>query len=113
MPFDGAFSPLHWLIVAVVALLVLGPDQLPAFAHRAGEALRDLRRVREHLGRELRDLVSEFDLDQTPDAGSPPCRSKTTTPLRPDCPPGGRLRTSGSPLILWPCEAISGCAITP
>ena len=71
MPFDGAFSPLHWLIVAVVALLVLGPDQLPAFAHRAGEAMRDLRRVREHLGSELRDLVSEFDLDQTPDAGSP------------------------------------------
>jgi TatA/E family protein of Tat protein translocase len=71
VPFDGAFSPLHWLIVAVVALLVLGPDQLPAFAQRAGEAMRDLRRVREHLGSELRDLVSEFDLDQTPDAGSP------------------------------------------
>jgi TatA/E family protein of Tat protein translocase len=63
VPFDGAFSPLHWLIVAVVALLVLGPDQLPGLARRAGEFMRDLRRVREHLRSELRDLVSEFDLE--------------------------------------------------
>ena len=38
MPFDGAFSPLHWLIVGVVALLVLGPDQLPKLARSLGSA---------------------------------------------------------------------------
>jgi TatA/E family protein of Tat protein translocase len=69
VPFDGAFSPLHWLIVAVVALLVLGPEQLPRLAHRAGEMLRDLQRVRAHLSSELRDLVSEFDLDQSSVSG--------------------------------------------
>jgi Tat protein translocase TatB subunit len=63
VPFDGAFSPLHWLIVAVVALLVLGPEQLPSLARRAGETMRDLRGVRQHLRTELRDLVSEFDLE--------------------------------------------------
>jgi TatA/E family protein of Tat protein translocase len=64
---NGAFSPLHWLIVAVVALLVLGPEQLPGLARRAGEMLRELQRVRHHLSSELRDLVSDFDLDPSAD----------------------------------------------
>ena len=67
MPFDGAFSPLHWLIIAVVGLLVLGPDRLPGLARRAGEMMRDLQRVRGHLRSELRNIVSEFDLDQRSD----------------------------------------------
>jgi len=65
VPFDGAFSPLHWLIVGVVALLVLGPHQLPDLARRAGQFVRELQQLRQHLSTELRDLVSEFDLDQT------------------------------------------------
>jgi TatA/E family protein of Tat protein translocase len=67
VPFDGAFSPLHWLIVAVVALLVFGPEELPRLAHRAGELLRELQRVRNHLSSELRDLVSDFDLEPSAD----------------------------------------------
>lgn len=70
MPFDGAFSPLHWLIIAVVGLLVLGPDQLPGLARRAGEMMRDLQRVRGHLRSELRSIVSEFDLDQSSDSAA-------------------------------------------
>jgi TatA/E family protein of Tat protein translocase len=62
MPFDGAFSPLHWLIVAAVALIVIGPDQLPQVARRAGHAWREWKRVKQHLTTELRDLVSEFDM---------------------------------------------------
>jgi len=68
VPFDGAFSPLHWVIVAVVALLVLGAEQLPNVARRAGETMRDLRRIREHLRTELRDLVAEFDLEAGSDS---------------------------------------------
>jgi TatA/E family protein of Tat protein translocase len=71
MPFDGAFSPLHWLIVGVVALLVLGPDQLPKLARQAGRAYNEFARVRHHLTSELRDMVSEFDLaasQETPGA---------------------------------------------
>jgi TatA/E family protein of Tat protein translocase len=69
VPFDGAFSPAHWLIIAVVALLVLGPDQLPSLARRAGESMREVRRVWEHLRSELRDLVSDFDLETRSEAG--------------------------------------------
>jgi TatA/E family protein of Tat protein translocase len=62
VPLDGAFSPLHWLIVGVVVLLVLGPDELPKLARRAGHAMTEIRRVRSHLSAELRDIVSEFDV---------------------------------------------------
>jgi Sec-independent protein translocase protein TatA len=80
VPFDGAFSPLHRLIVGVVALVVLGPDQLPRLAQRAGEAMREVRRVRQHLRNELRDLVSEFDLEGRSDTGSMAAPEARTTP---------------------------------
>lgn len=75
MPFEGAFSPLHILIVAVVALLVLGPEQLPKAARTIGQGLHELRRVQVHLRSELRDVVSEFDnrpLDDLPSPALPP-----------------------------------------
>ena len=65
MPFDGAFSPIHWLIVGVVVLLVFGPDRLPELAKQLGRGMRELRMVREHLRDELRDLAAEMNL---PDA---------------------------------------------
>ena len=61
MPFDGAFSPVHIMIVALVALLVLGPEQLPKMARQAGQGYREFKRVKQHLSAELRDVVSEFD----------------------------------------------------
>ena len=61
VPFDGAFSPVHVMIVALVALLVLGPEQLPKLARQAGQGYREFKRVKQHLSAELRDVVSEFD----------------------------------------------------
>jgi Tat protein translocase TatB subunit len=61
MPFEGAFLLLHIVIVGVVALLVLGPEQLPDAARRVGNFVRELRRVRKSIGTELRDIVAEFD----------------------------------------------------
>jgi TatA/E family protein of Tat protein translocase len=59
VPFDGAFSPIHWLIVAVVALLVLGPDRLPGAARRAARAWRDLQQTRSALVGHLRDMADD------------------------------------------------------
>jgi len=61
VPFEGAFSPIHILIVALVALLVLGPEQLPKIARQAGHGFQEFRRVQQHLRTELRDVVAEFD----------------------------------------------------
>ncbi|HTW01080.1 MAG TPA: sec-independent translocase [Streptosporangiaceae bacterium] len=60
--FELSFTKI--LVLAVVALLIFGPDQLPRVARQAGQALRDLRRIaeaakadlQEGLGPEFRDF---------------------------------------------------------
>jgi sec-independent protein translocase protein TatB len=49
------------LVLAVVALIIFGPDQLPKLAGQAGRALRDLRRIAESAKADLQEgLGSEF-----------------------------------------------------
>jgi len=43
------------LVLAVIALVVFGPDQLPTIAAQAGRALRDLRQIAQGAANELRD----------------------------------------------------------
>jgi Sec-independent protein translocase protein TatA len=47
-------SPVKLMFVLAVALIVLGPDKLPAAARKAGALWSDLRRMRERLEREVR-----------------------------------------------------------
>jgi sec-independent protein translocase protein TatB len=64
--FDLSFVKIA--VLAVIALVVFGPDQLPKMAAQAGRALRELRRMadgaradlQEHLGPEFTD----FDLNE-------------------------------------------------
>ena len=49
------------LILAVIALVIFGPKELPKMASQAGRALRDLRRIAEGAKNDLRDgLGPEF-----------------------------------------------------
>ena len=49
------------LILAVIALIVFGPKELPKIASQAGQALRDLRRIAEGAKNDLREgLGPEF-----------------------------------------------------
>jgi sec-independent protein translocase protein TatB len=64
--FDLSFFKLA--VLAVIGLVVFGPEQLPRMAAQAGRALRDVRRMaesaradlQEHLGPEF----SDFDLNE-------------------------------------------------
>jgi sec-independent protein translocase protein TatA len=38
--FEGAFSPMHWLVVLVIALLIFGPKKLPEVGKGLGTAIR-------------------------------------------------------------------------
>jgi len=38
--FEGLFQPMHLLIVAGIALLVLGPTKLPELGKGLGESIR-------------------------------------------------------------------------
>jgi sec-independent protein translocase protein TatA len=69
VPFDGALSPLHWLVIVAVAFLVLGPRELPQLAKQVGRGVRELKRIQQHLGAELGDLAE--GLDAAPSAEPP------------------------------------------
>lgn len=57
--FDLSFTKL--LLLAVIAVIIFGPDQLPRVAAQAGRALRELRRIADGARSELREgLGSEF-----------------------------------------------------
>ena len=49
------------LVLAVIALVIFGPDQLPKMASQAGRTLRELRRMADGATRDLREgLGPEF-----------------------------------------------------
>ena len=57
--FDLSLTKL--LVLAVIALVVFGPHELPKIASQAGKALRDLRRIAEGAKDDLREgLGPEF-----------------------------------------------------
>jgi sec-independent protein translocase protein TatB len=57
--FDLSLTKL--LVLAVIALLVFGPKELPKIAAQAGRALRDLRRIAEGAKEDLKEgLGPEF-----------------------------------------------------
>jgi sec-independent protein translocase protein TatB len=55
------------LILAVIALVVFGPNELPKIAAQAGRALRDLRQIAEGAMHELRDglgpELADFEIE--------------------------------------------------
>jgi sec-independent protein translocase protein TatB len=57
--FDLSFTKI--LVLAVIALVIFGPDQLPKITRQAGQALRDLRRIAESAKADLQEgLGPEF-----------------------------------------------------
>lgn len=64
MIFDLNFTKL--LVLGVIALIVFGPERLPAMAAQAGRAVRELRKMLDGAKSELRENLgpefSQFDL---------------------------------------------------
>lgn len=63
--FDLSLTKL--LVLAVIALLVFGPKELPKIAAQAGRALRELRQIAEGAKQDLREGLGpefqDFDFD--------------------------------------------------
>jgi sec-independent protein translocase protein TatB len=55
------------LVLAVIALVIFGPDELPTIASQVGRALRDLRQVAEGAKNDLRDglgpELADFEIE--------------------------------------------------
>jgi TatA/E family protein of Tat protein translocase len=60
-----SLGPAEILVIMVIALLVFGPDKMPDIARQVGRGYRELKRMQTHLKAELRDVVSEFDNEET------------------------------------------------
>jgi sec-independent protein translocase protein TatB len=58
VPLNLSFT--HLAVVAIVALVVLGPDKLPELARTAGNLYREWKRIRGDLEGEVREVMSEF-----------------------------------------------------
>jgi sec-independent protein translocase protein TatB len=58
-------SPVRLLIIVLVALVVLGPEELPKYARQAGAAWKTLRGLQQRVEDELREAVP--DLPRTSD----------------------------------------------
>ena len=57
------------LVLAVIALVIFGPDGLPKIASQAGRALRDLRRIAEGAKDNLREGLGPEHAHQTRKSG--------------------------------------------
>lgn len=53
------------LVIALVALIVLGPQRLPDAARQAGKVLADLRRLSSGFQAELKGAFNDAELDDT------------------------------------------------
>jgi len=38
--FEGAFSPMHWIVVLGIAVLIFGPKKIPELGKSLGEGIR-------------------------------------------------------------------------
>ncbi len=41
--FEGAFSPMHWLVVLAIVMILFGPRKLPELGKGLGSAIRGFR----------------------------------------------------------------------
>ena len=56
----------EFLVIALIALIVLGPQRLPAAARQAGKAMGELRRLSTGFQNELKEAFSESNLAAEP-----------------------------------------------
>ena len=68
-------SATELLVIAVVALLVLGPDKLPDAMRKLGRATRELKRITSGFEAELRDALSDH-VEATPSTPSSPATTE-------------------------------------
>lgn len=67
---------MEMLVIAVVALLVLGPDKLPGAARQVGKAIGEVRRLSNSFQAEMRDAMQEPVKSDPPLAKPRPRRAR-------------------------------------
>src|SRR6266852_9452588 len=89
----GGLSMTEIVIILALALLLLGPDQLPSLARSLGKGLRELRKATDDLKGQFEQEIARIDLDEQP--------QKMIAPVPPPAPaapadPGAARATAGT-----------------
>jgi sec-independent protein translocase protein TatB len=96
--FDIGFG--EFVLIAIVALLVLGPERLPVTLRAVGRAIREFRRATNELRAQIDVDGSLRDLRRQMDVDDPPVRRKAADAARIYPPEGPDLEDAlpeGSP----------------
>jgi sec-independent protein translocase protein TatB len=76
------------LLLAVIALIVIGPKQLPEFARQIGRLINEIKRSTNHFAEEMKQQTKiEFDINRQEIAKPeppPPPPAATTLPVDPE-----------------------------
>jgi sec-independent protein translocase protein TatA len=43
--FSGTFSPIHWIVVLVIVLIIFGPGKLPSLGKSLGDAIKGFKKA--------------------------------------------------------------------
>lgn len=122
-----SLGPLEIVVIAVVALLVFGPNRLPEMGRQVGRAVRELRKFQDSVRDELHGVMNSMDSPSPSSSGTPPTlppvvapgstSNASTAPPRqtPPARPGGaqapsRFRPSANPVVTG---AAAAAATTP
>jgi len=86
----GGLSMTEVVIILGLALLLLGPDQLPSLAKSLGKGLRELRKATDDIKGQFESEIARIDLDEAPKAIAPvppPDAPKEDAAAKPPEPP--------------------------
>jgi sec-independent protein translocase protein TatB len=88
----GGLSMTELIIILGLALLLLGPDQLPQLARSLGKGLRELRKTTDDLKSQFEQEIARVDLEETPrmiapvPSDKPADKAAAEKPKEPDKP---------------------------
>ena len=71
----GAMSPIHWLIVIAVVLLLFGGKKIPELAKGLGEGLKEFKKAQRDGEKEAATDAAKKEDSATPPAATPPKQS--------------------------------------
>src|SRR3954469_22198369 len=83
----GGLSMTEIIIILGLALLLLGPDQLPSLAKSLGKGLRELRKATDDIKGQFESEITRIDLDAPP--------QKAIAPVPPPPDPGKKEDAAG------------------
>lgn len=91
LPFG--LQPIHLIVIAIVALLIFGPQRLPEIGRGVGRAINEFRKGAQEMTENLRDEV----VNPTPGATTPPAPAAPMAPAvaSQTCPQCGAQNAAG------------------